>query len=116
PALAAGLVWMALLLRRAERRRGARAEGAPEPQPPRPLPQLVGEFWRFTGPRGLAAIFQTTSLWLNTLLVGALRSTPAPGIYAASSRSLTVAAMVAVAIRQVLAPKLSELLARRRTE
>ena len=116
PALAAGLVWMALLLRRAERRRGAQAEGAPEPQPPRPLAQLVREFWRFTGPRGLAAIFQTTSLWLNTLLIGALRSVKEAGVYAASSRYLAMAAMAAVAIRQVLAPKLSELLARRSTE
>jgi O-antigen/teichoic acid export membrane protein len=60
-------------------------------------------------------MFQTTSLWLNTLMVGALRSTADAGIYAASSRYLTVAAMSAVAIRQVLAPKLSELLARRST-
>jgi O-antigen/teichoic acid export membrane protein len=44
-----------------------------------------------------------------------LRSTADAGIYAAASRYLTVAAMVAVAIRQVLAPKLSELLARRST-
>jgi len=111
PALVAGLCWLALLLRRAERPR----KGAPDPQPPRPTGRLLGEFWRFTGPRGLAAMFQTTSLWLNTLMVGALRSTADAGIYAASSRYLTVAAMVAVAIRQVLAPKLSELLARRST-
>jgi O-antigen/teichoic acid export membrane protein len=111
PALAAGLAWLGLLLRRAERPR----DGAPDPQPPRPTGRLVGEFWRFTGPRGLAAMFQTTSLWLNTLLVGALRSTADAGIYAAASRYLTVAAMAAVAIRQVLAPKLSDLLARRST-
>jgi O-antigen/teichoic acid export membrane protein len=111
PALAAGLAWLALLLRRAERPR----DGGPDPQPARSTGRLVGEFWRFTGPRGLAAIFQTTSLWLNTLMVGALRSTADAGIYAASSRYLTVAAMAAVAIRQVLAPKLSELLARRST-
>jgi O-antigen/teichoic acid export membrane protein len=112
PALAAGLVWMWLLLRRAERRH----EGAPVLQRPRSLGRLWGEFWRFTGPRGLAAVFQTTSLWLNTLLIGALRSTKEAGVYAASSRYLAMAAMAAVAIRQVLAPKLSELLARRSTE
>jgi O-antigen/teichoic acid export membrane protein len=112
PALAAGLVWTALLLRRAERPR----EGAPAVQPARPLGRLLGEYWRFTGPRGLAAIFQTTSLWLNTLLIGALRSVKEAGVYAASTRYLTMAAMAAVAIRQVLAPKLSELLARRSTE
>jgi O-antigen/teichoic acid export membrane protein len=114
PALAAGLVWMELLLRRAERRR--EAEGAPSRQRPRSMGQLWGEYWRFTGPRGLAAVFQTTSLWLNTLLIGALRSIKEAGVYAASSRYLAMAAMAAVAIRQVLAPKLSELLARRSTE
>jgi O-antigen/teichoic acid export membrane protein len=112
PALVAGLVWMGLLLRRAERRR----EGAPSLQRPRSLGRLWGEFWRFTGPRGLAALFQTTSLWLNILLIGALRSTKEAGVYAASTRYLAMAAMAAVAIRQVLAPKLSELLARRSTE
>jgi O-antigen/teichoic acid export membrane protein len=113
PVLAAGLVWLAVLLGRAERRGG---DDAPAPRPARPLGRLVGEFWRFTGPRGLAAIFQTTSLWLNTLLIGALRSTKEAGVYAASTRYLAMAAMAAVAIRQVLAPKLSELLARRSTE
>ena len=112
PALVAGLAWLAVLLRRAERPR----PGGPDPQPARPTGRLVGEFWRFTGPRGLAALFQTTSLWLNTLLIGALRSTSDAGVYAAASRYLTVAAMAAVAIRQVLAPKISELLARRSTE
>jgi O-antigen/teichoic acid export membrane protein len=107
PALVAGLVWLELLLRRAERRRDAEA------QPARPTGRLMGEFWRFTGPRGLAALFQTTSLWLNTLMIGALRSTAEAGVYAASTRYLAAAATVAMAIRQVLAPKLSELLARR---
>jgi O-antigen/teichoic acid export membrane protein len=115
PALAGGLVWLAVLLRRSERR-GAPGGAADGPPPARPLGRLLGEFWRFTGPRGLAAIFQTTSLWLNTLLLGALRSTKEAGVYAASARYLAMAAMAAVAIRQVLAPKLSELLARRSTE
>jgi O-antigen/teichoic acid export membrane protein len=111
PALAAGLLWLAVLLRRAERR----GQDTAPPAPARPLGALLAEFWRFTGPRGLAAIFQTTGLWLNTLLIGALRSTREAGVYAASSRYLAMAAMAAVAIRQVLAPKLSELLARRST-
>jgi O-antigen/teichoic acid export membrane protein len=106
PALVGGLAWLGRLLRAAERR-------GPGLEPPRPAGALVAEFWRFAGPRGLAAVFQTTSLWLNTLLIGALRSTREAGVYAASSRFLVVAAMAAVAIRQVLAPKLSELLARR---
>jgi O-antigen/teichoic acid export membrane protein len=106
PALVVGLLWLGGLLRRVERRQGERSE------PPQPVARLAGEFWRFTGPRGLAALFQTTSLWLNTLLIGALRSTEEAGVYAASSRYLVAAAMVALAIRQVMAPLLSELFAR----
>jgi len=113
PALAAGLIWLAVLLRRAERRGAGADPSGTAPPSARPLRALLGEFWRFTGPRGLAAVFQTTSLWLNTLLIGGLRSTREAGVYAASSRYLAMAAMAAVAIRQVLAPKLSELLARR---
>jgi O-antigen/teichoic acid export membrane protein len=107
PALVAALIWLTLLLRRAERRH------ADDVEPARPSGRLVREFWRFTGPRGLAVVFQTTSLWLNTLMIGALRSTAEAGVYAAGTRYLAAAAMAAGAIRQVLGPKLSELLARR---
>jgi O-antigen/teichoic acid export membrane protein len=106
PALAAGLLWLLVLVRRAERGRAADAE------PARPVAELVGEFWRFTGPRGLAVVFQTTSLWLSTLLLGALRSTDEAGVYAASTRYLVAGTMLGVAVQQVMGPKLSELLAR----
>jgi O-antigen/teichoic acid export membrane protein len=105
PALTAGIAWLLLLVRRAERRQG-------DAGPARPVPVLVGEFWRFTGPRGLAVVFQTTSLWLNTLLLGALASTEEAGVYAASTRYLVAGTMLAVAVQQVMGPKLSELLAR----
>jgi O-antigen/teichoic acid export membrane protein len=110
PALAAGLLWLLVLVRGVERRRAADAE------PARPVAKLVGEFWRFTGPRGLAVVFQTTSLWLNTLLLGALRSTDDAGVYAASTRYLVAGTMLAVAVQQVMGPKLSELLARERRD
>jgi O-antigen/teichoic acid export membrane protein len=106
PALAAGLLWLLVLVRRAERRRAADAE------PARPVAELVGEFWRFTGPRALAVMFQTTSLWLSTLLLGALRSTDEAGVYAASTRYLVAGTMIGVAVQQVMGPQLSELLAR----
>lgn len=68
------------------------------------------EFWRFTIPRGLAGVFAVTILWLDTLLLGALRSTDEAGIYAAASRYLVVGQFVGLAIIQVVGPKLSELL------
>ncbi|HYY77800.1 MAG TPA: lipopolysaccharide biosynthesis protein [Actinomycetes bacterium] len=105
-ALAAALAWLAVLARRAERRR-------PDAAPARPLGELAADFWRFTGPRGLAVVFQTTSLWLSTLLIGALRSTREAGVYTAATRYLVAGAFVALAIRQVMAPKISELLAQR---
>jgi O-antigen/teichoic acid export membrane protein len=110
PALAAGLLWLLVLVRRAERRRAVDAE------PARPVAELVGEFWRFTGPRALAVIFQTTSLWLSTLLLGALRSTDEAGVYAASTRYLVAGTMLGVAVQQVMGPQLSELLARERRD
>jgi O-antigen/teichoic acid export membrane protein len=110
PALAAGFLWLLVLVRRVERRRTADAERA------RPVAELIGEFWRFTGPRGLAVVFQTTSLWLNTLLLGALSSTSDAGVYAASTRYLVAGTMLAVAIQQVMGPKLSELLTRERRD
>jgi hypothetical protein len=76
PALAAGLAWLAVLVRRAER---GGDDDAPGPPPARPADRLAGEFWRFTGPRGLAALFQTTSLWLNTLLIGPWGRSGRPG-------------------------------------
>jgi O-antigen/teichoic acid export membrane protein len=110
PALAVGLAWLLALVRRAERHQAAAAG------PARPVSELVGEFWRFTGPRGLAVAFQTASLWLNTLLLGALRSTEDAGVYAASTRYLVAGTMIGVAVQQVTGPKLSELLARRRPD
>jgi O-antigen/teichoic acid export membrane protein len=69
------------------------------------------EFWRFTAPRGLASVFAVAILWLDTLLLGALRSPSEAGIYAAATRYLVVGQFIGVAILQVVGPKLSELLA-----
>lgn len=76
------------------------------------LRALAAEFWRFTAPRSLAAVFQVTILWLDTLMIGALASTREAGIYTAATRYVLIGMLAAVAILQVLAPKLSELLAR----
>ena len=74
---------------------------------------LATKFWRFTGPRGLAGLFQIVVLWLNTLMVGRLDSTKAAGIFNASTRYVTAGLMVGVAVQQVAGPKLSELMAQR---
>jgi O-antigen/teichoic acid export membrane protein len=107
-ALAASL-WLVRLVRKTER-------DAHLHQPARSFRQLSSEFWRFTAPRGLAAVFQVTILWLDTLMIGALASTRDAGIYTAATRYVVIGMFAAIAIMQVLAPKLSELLAKQEHE
>jgi O-antigen/teichoic acid export membrane protein len=73
---------------------------------------LAGEFWRFAAPRGLAGIFQIAAIWLNVLVVGALRSPREAGIYAAVSKLAMLGALVMQAVRLPFAPQISGLLAR----
>ena len=82
----AALIVLMRLLRRAERREPAR-------EPARSLRRLAGEFWRFSAPRGLAGVFQTAVIWLDILLVGALRNSREAGIYAAVSRLVGIGAI-----------------------
>ena len=50
-------------------------------------------------------------VWLDTLLIGALRSPAEAAAYAAATRFLVLGQFIGVAITQVVGPKLSELLA-----
>jgi O-antigen/teichoic acid export membrane protein len=116
--IAAGFVaalWVLLhLVRRAEAR--AAEPGQPsQAGPAEPAPgtrQLAAQFWRFAAPRGLAGIFQVTVLWLDVLLVGALRSTSEAGVYAAASKLAMVGTLATEAVRIAIAPQISGLLAR----
>ena len=74
---------------------------------------LFVEFWWFAAPRGLAGLFAVAVLWLDTLLIGALRSTQEAGVYAAATRFLVFGGFAAQAVIQAMGPMLSELLARR---
>jgi O-antigen/teichoic acid export membrane protein len=103
------VLWLRRLMRRAH------ADTAPGPAEPRTRALFV-EFWRFAAPRGLAGVFAVTVLWLDTLLLGALRSSHAAGVYAAATRYLTIGTFAALAITQVVGPKLSELLSARRRD
>ncbi|MEO8423492.1 MAG: flippase [Actinomycetota bacterium] len=102
--LAAALVCSRLLLRR---NRGTIDEG----QPSIGRGAVFREFWLFTTPRGLASMFSVIILWLDTLLIGALRSSAEAGVYAAATRYLSLGQFIGVAIAQVVGPKLSEVLA-----
>jgi O-antigen/teichoic acid export membrane protein len=89
-------------------RHRASARGAPGR-----LRRLGTEFWRFTAPRGLQATFQVVVLWLDILLVGAMVSRYAAGVYAAVSKLAIVGTFALEGNRLAIGPQLSAFLARR---
>jgi O-antigen/teichoic acid export membrane protein len=97
------LLWLGRLVHRVERREKA-AKPATE------MGRLYREFWVFTAPRGLTGVFQVTTLWVGTLLVGSLMDTAHASIYTASTRYLVAGSVVNMAVIQAIGPKLSELL------
>jgi len=100
-----GLASLGILLRRSI------TSSPRERAPSRGLAELAAEFWGFTAPRALAGMFQVAILWVDTLLIGALRSTREAGIYSAATRYMLVGTFAIIAIIQVFGPKMSELLA-----
>jgi O-antigen/teichoic acid export membrane protein len=96
----------------------------PDDPPPRPHPgpahragrpreRLAGEFWRFAGPRGFAGTFQIVVIWLDILLVGAVLSRYAAGVYGAVSKLALVGTFALEGTRLAIAPQFSALLARK---
>jgi O-antigen/teichoic acid export membrane protein len=75
--------------------------------------RLATEFWGFTGPRAFQATFQVVILWLDILLVGALVSGYAAGVYSAVSKLAIVGTFALEGNRLAIAPQLSTLLSRR---
>jgi O-antigen/teichoic acid export membrane protein len=74
--------------------------------------RLGEEFWRFTAPRAFQGIFQVTIIWLNILLVGAMISQHAAGVYAAVSKLALVGAFALEGTRLAISPQVSAFLAR----
>lgn len=70
------------------------------------------EFWAFSAPRGVAAAFQITIVWLDLLILGHYRSLEEVGIYAAASRAVIVGTFALQAMRLAIAPQIAGLLAR----
>jgi O-antigen/teichoic acid export membrane protein len=73
---------------------------------------LAREFWGFSTPRAFASFFQVTVAWSDIILVGALASARAAGIYAAASRFAMMGTLVLRALIVVIGPQISSLLAR----
>ncbi|CAN5618201.1 hypothetical protein BH10ACT1_BH10ACT1_35810 [soil metagenome] len=68
-------------------------------------------FWAYTGPRAVAQASNVVINWFDTVLVGAILSTTAAGIYASGTRYLLPGLFAADALVQVISPRLSGLLA-----
>ena len=101
--------WVHRLMRGARRR-------APDTSSPRPTREIIGEFWSFSAPRALSRVFSVALQRLDILLVASLRGLEDAAVYTVASRFLIVGLMFVQAIQQVMAPKISEMLARDETE
>ena len=81
---------------------------------PVPLDRAIArDFWSFTGPRAVGQASDVTINWVDTVLVGAIISTTAAGIYAAGTRYLLPGLFAAEALMQVTGPRISGLMATR---
>jgi O-antigen/teichoic acid export membrane protein len=101
---AVGTLWW--LIKRSER------SDRREPGPTRTIGSLAGEFWRFSTPRAFAGFFQVVIFSLDTLLIGALRSTGEAAVYAAAGRVAVMSAFALSAIGFALSPQIAHLLTR----
>jgi O-antigen/teichoic acid export membrane protein len=102
----AAFATLLFLVGREERRAGVRSRRRHTGE------RLGREFWSFSAPRGLAALFQVFVFQLGILLVGGLRSSREAGIYAAASRFVGVGTVALQGLSLAIAPQISAFLAR----
>lgn len=111
-----GAAWAAsnvpalILSATALRRRVRRAVAASDQDTAPVTGPLRREFWAFTGPRAVGQTSTVIINWFDTVLVGAILSTTAAGIYASGTRYLLPGLFAADALIQVTSPRLSGLL------
>lgn len=72
----------------------------------------TGRFWRYTAPRGMAAVAQLALQRLDILLVAAYLGARDAAIYTAATRFVVVGQLGSQAVSLAVQPKFSELLAR----
>ena len=99
-AVAALLVLMGMARRTPEWRSSVK-------RPDRSLRRRIGGF---AFPRVLASALEQSILWLDVVLVGILIGSAEAGVYGTVSRFVTAGALVATALRIVVAPRFSALL------
>jgi O-antigen/teichoic acid export membrane protein len=100
---AAFVVW--LWFRRIQVRSGT-ADAHPVADRPEPL-----RFWRFTGPRGLAALAQITIQRIDIVLVAIIRGPAEAAVYTAATRFLVAGQFGNQAISMAAQPRFTEMFA-----
>ena len=83
-----------------------RRESAPGTRP------TMGEFWRFNAPRTVSSGLETALEWSDVLIIAALASPSAAGVYAVITRAVRAGGVVDKAMRVAVSPTISGLLAR----
>lgn len=71
-------------------------------------------FWRFNAPRSVSSGLETALEWSDVLIVAALASPAAAGVYAVITRAVRAGGVVDKAMRVAVSPTISGLLARER--
>ncbi len=84
------------------------ASGRPAATPDRAFRR---QYWSFTAPRAVGQASEVAVNWLDTIVVSAIVSTTAAGVYASGSRYLLPGLFAAEALMQVTGPRISGLLA-----
>lgn len=107
---AVALVFSWVALTRRVSRAQARGPGGAAPV----TRALAREYWAFTAPRAVGQASEVLINWMDTVIVGALLTTTAAGIYASGTRYLLPGLFAAEALMQVTGPRISGLLARQR--
>jgi len=86
-----------------------------QPEPPAAAESKDGptplHFWRFTGPRGLAALAQITIQRIDIVLVAIFRGPAEAAIYTAATRFLVAGQFTNVAIMMAAQPRFTEMFA-----
>ncbi|WP_407668076.1 oligosaccharide flippase family protein [Nocardioides jensenii] len=66
----------------------------------------------YAGPRAVAAALEQSIIWIDVILVGVIAGSAAAGVYGAAARFVAAGVIIATALRIVVAPRFSALLAR----
>jgi O-antigen/teichoic acid export membrane protein len=94
----------------------ARVAGSPAARSSAPPPdrdhRLARSFWSFSATRGVSATLEILLEWVDVILVGALTSAEAAGIYAVVTRCARAGEVVQQAARVAVGPQISGALAR----